>query len=1460
MFYTINLALTSLLAMLWLDTALASTSYSIEMPEGAHSTCWDANNYLWVGGIFNLAGSDKALNIARYNPSTKVWDTPIGVGVNASFELITANDDLSDEELAGVVKVLKCPSSGNYVYIGGFFSYAFRNTDAIAAGSNNMALTSHYEVNNYFRYDTVEDVIEPLYKSSSDQTQANNGFTKVHSNDGYVAAVECINADCSQAYVGGSFDSALGTSSLKNIVLLNTTTSWDSPTVTRIGLSSSNFDGEACSDPVYGADGIVLSISVISDLVVLIGGIFLKAGCSLSSALVRYKPLDDKIECIQSGTPTVCGASATAMALCCVSLAGPVYTIERVSKTAAVVGGEFDMYSSAGNEISGAALITQSDSSGSSYVGGGTIAPIYYAYPSYFDGIGKSFFCADWQSTNVYCNVGYLGYEANSTETTLPNRGLYEVTFNSWSSATSSNEPTGTTLVNIVPIIEKDQVSTNNANNGTFVVNAFTQDPSSTTTLYLAGQMDIGADVILLDRNSGTGDLLADDVPYDVDHAGLPLGYSACFTESNGTAEDRISGVGVNWCCANGHICPAAGVSIPCDLDYGFYCPLNAVSVDCCAEGYYCPWPGEQILCPMGYYCPIGSTEPTKCSSRGSFAICSETGLASPKRVDSTFLALFMTMLIFVATPLCISYVYNAASAQRAELIAAFVKAKQTAYKELLAAEAKVVGAGDGDGDGDGSTLKSEGIELSDIEKAPSSTAATDSSPNNKSDDNADLKMSSIPVEERASIEFQDLFVSLQSRNKTKYLLKDISGVLQAGSVTAVMGPSGCGKTTFLSALSDRINGGKVGGVFKTNGKIRPLSSLKNFLGFVPQEDVMHRDLTVYQVLKFQCALRADKDKYPHNSIEQEEKVHSVISILGLMHVKDSLIGDENRRGISGGQRKRVNIGMELVQDPKILFLDEPTSGLDSTTTVELLEYLHKYAHTGGLSISLVIHQPRVECLQYLDNVVLLKPTPDGGRAVYIGNMQDAIQHLSDVGLPCPPGVNPTDYFLDVMSDKSARTNKDITLEEHWTFVAGEVNKRSLAAQEKSLVEAAKNSVASVLTTTEIADRANLTQPTLGVSLRGATSGNSSRSKKVPTEDDEDDDDKGWVWNPPSILTQIRVQFARSMQQQYNNLVSVVSNYLFLCFVGILIAGLNMLPVTEFFMVVLAIGLTSALQGVKIFGSELAIAAREDRSGLSTSAYFIGKIMATLPNALLNPLCFLSVYIYMGSLDIYFSDYLKILFGCTLINNATGVMISLLVVPSNAQVTATLISLVMVCFSGNNPTVAEMELERGLPYVASQISYARWGLVSLILQNTKRMSMCAKTAVLPELYESGMVTRDCTGYVTQDDLDSLDVDVANEYGSLVGLACGFIILSGLVIWLLSVYGEGVANTRYKLRKLRHKLIKETNVCSNRYLGYNLIDADGRGHPDSVGKNAREAHDHDDQRYHDRVNEAAHWFG
>ncbi|VAI51598.1 unnamed protein product [Triticum turgidum subsp. durum] len=201
---------------------------------------------------------------------------------------------------------------------------------------------------------------------------------------------------------------------------------------------------------------------------------------------------------------------------------------------------------------------------------------------------------------------------------------------------------------------------------------------------------------------------------------------------------------------------------------------------------------------------------------------------------------------------------------------------------------------------------------------------------------------SRMPIE----VAFKDLTLTLTGSKKK--ILRSVTGKLMPGRVAAVMGPSGAGKTTFLSAVAGKATGCDTSGLVLINGKVEPIRAYKRIIGFVPQDDIVHVTVCLWNL-----RLAADMSK-----AEKVLVVERVIESLGLQPVRDSLVGTVEQRGISGGQRKRVNVGVEMVMEPSVLILDEPTSGLDSASSLLLLRALRREA-LEGVNISMVVHQPR---------------------------------------------------------------------------------------------------------------------------------------------------------------------------------------------------------------------------------------------------------------------------------------------------------------------------------------------------------------------------------------------------------------------------------------------------------------------------------------------------------------------
>ncbi|EXC26390.1 ABC transporter G family member 22 [Morus notabilis] len=241
--------------------------------------------------------------------------------------------------------------------------------------------------------------------------------------------------------------------------------------------------------------------------------------------------------------------------------------------------------------------------------------------------------------------------------------------------------------------------------------------------------------------------------------------------------------------------------------------------------------------------------------------------------------------------------------------------------------------------------------------------------------------------------------------NEEKDILNGITGAVNPGEVLALMGPSGSGKTTLLNLLGGRVIQPTVGGSITYNDQ--PYSKfLKSRIGFVTQDDVLFPHLTVKETLTYTALLRLPKSLTRE---EKEKRAIDVIYELGLERCQDTMIGGSFVRGVSGGERKRVCIGNEIIINPSLLFLDEPTSGLDSTTALRIVQMLHDIAEAGKTVIT-TIHQPSSRLFHKFDKLILLGK----GSLLYFGKASEAMVYFSSIG--CSPliAMNPAEFLLDL--------------------------------------------------------------------------------------------------------------------------------------------------------------------------------------------------------------------------------------------------------------------------------------------------------------------------------------------------------------------------------------------------------------------------------------------------------------
>jgi ATP-binding cassette subfamily G (WHITE) protein 2 len=197
------------------------------------------------------------------------------------------------------------------------------------------------------------------------------------------------------------------------------------------------------------------------------------------------------------------------------------------------------------------------------------------------------------------------------------------------------------------------------------------------------------------------------------------------------------------------------------------------------------------------------------------------------------------------------------------------------------------------------------------------------------------------------------------------------------------IGPSGSGKSTLLNTLACRLDVNTVvQGEMRLNGAPYDNAELKRIAGYVIQDDLLDGYLTVEETLMYTAKLRLPRT---FTNKQRQERVHDVMTDLGISHVHNVIVGTPLKKGISGGERKRVCVGMQLINRPQLLFLDEPTSGLDSVIALDLVHTLHTLAHgksqEKAVTIVCSINQPQSKIFNLFDSLILLK----AGNMIYQG-------------------------------------------------------------------------------------------------------------------------------------------------------------------------------------------------------------------------------------------------------------------------------------------------------------------------------------------------------------------------------------------------------------------------------------------------------------------------------------------
>ncbi|XP_052356929.1 broad substrate specificity ATP-binding cassette transporter ABCG2b isoform X1 [Oncorhynchus keta] len=551
-----------------------------------------------------------------------------------------------------------------------------------------------------------------------------------------------------------------------------------------------------------------------------------------------------------------------------------------------------------------------------------------------------------------------------------------------------------------------------------------------------------------------------------------------------------------------------------------------------------------------------------------------------------------------------------------------------------------------------------------------------------------------------------------------KHILKDVSGIMRPG-MNAIMGPTGSGKTSLLDVIAGRKDpaGLKFGQVL-IDGKMVD-SDLRLISAYVVQDDILMGTLSVRENLLFSVNLRLDPQHY--STADKQQRVDSIIEDLGLQDCAHTKIGTEFLRGVSGGERKRCSIGMELITSPRLLFLDEPTTGLDSNTANHIINLLHRLSRSGK-TIVFSIHQPRYSIFSRFDHLTLMHR----GELVYAGAAGKALSYFTDLGYHCEPFNNPSDFFLDVTNGE-AQSTLDIT---------------SFNYDDKENCDNSNLLAVSYRQSTQyqrvVEELDHLTQ-----GLEGGVGGQGQKADYVTS-----------FWYQMRIVGgRMVVNSLRNPQTSYAQLAL---NIFFALLVGLIYYQIPLtLPealqnrMGAFFFLIINM-VFGNLSAVELFINERALFIHENSSGYyRTSVYFLSKIFADLiPNRIVPILIFSAIAYYMMGMNhtaiTYYMMGLKPAFTAFLLFTLTMSLVSLAAVSLAFLVSASVSSFAMANVLIALPFVFMMVFGGFLVNLNSMLSWLSWlkwisifryGLEAVTINEFKGQIFYSNTTILPgEVY------------------------------------------------------------------------------------------------------------------------------
>mmetsp|Transcript_26352 Transcript_26352/g.39923 ORF Transcript_26352/g.39923 Transcript_26352/m.39923 type:complete len:744 (+) Transcript_26352:1702-3933(+) len=561
-------------------------------------------------------------------------------------------------------------------------------------------------------------------------------------------------------------------------------------------------------------------------------------------------------------------------------------------------------------------------------------------------------------------------------------------------------------------------------------------------------------------------------------------------------------------------------------------------------------------------------------------------------------------------------------------------------------------------------------------------------------DDNDEASTKAVETEAQketdktVELSFEGIHITLQNKKDGERTLMDgstIHGMARPGELLAIMGPSGAGKSILLEAIGGQLPSNsklsKVEGNVYLNG-IRTNDSRNNHnVVLIPQESDFFPHMTVYETLEFRAKLLLRKK----SKSEMQQHLNKILKQLNLFHVKDTIVGNQKVRGLSGGERKRLSIAVKLVQDPPaVLLLDEPTSGLDSYQAKQVVESLKKLAkEETHKTIVAVIHQPSQHIFSQFDNVLALA---EGGRQVYFGPTSEVRSYLQEqsTNTKVSKEIGTAELLLECVSKVNAN--------------GGPEELASLEQIEKLVIKGKESKTRIPLRTKPVPTPDPITSNTYA-----------RRNKRL---------------RRANVLTQFRLLLQRSLREIFRSKTTIIIKVVQQVMLGLIYGSIYKLNTNNQASVQDRLGLLSliaigsmnmGLAGtIRSFPKEKSIVTKEIASAklYATGPYFLAKAVSEIPMLGIFNAIFTTIIFSLTKLQrSQFRNFLGIVSLHTILSEAAGLLIGALA--PNSDIALALfppIAVLNIIFDGKN-----LSMDNTPTYLQwlPKLSLIRWGFEGL---------------------------------------------------------------------------------------------------------------------------------------------------